>query len=82
VTKWHGFRQIGNSVPPLLAKAVASEIMSLLYVSPAKPQIVQELGDISWLIYSMSKACKHYSVNPHIIEPRSRNSSKNKHEKL
>lgn len=82
VTKWHGFRQIGNSVPPLLAKAVASEIMSLLYISPAKPQIIQELGDISWLIYSMSKACKHYSVNPHIIEPRSRNSSKNKHEKL
>jgi len=25
VTKWHGFRQIGNSVPPLLARAVREE---------------------------------------------------------
>lgn len=25
-TKWHGFRQIGNSVPPLLARAVARRI--------------------------------------------------------
>lgn len=25
-TKWHGFRQIGNSVPPLLARAVAGRV--------------------------------------------------------
>ncbi|MGA9377268.1 MAG: DNA cytosine methyltransferase, partial [Phormidium sp.] len=29
-TKWHGFRQVGNSVPPLLAKAIASEIIQAL----------------------------------------------------
>ncbi|SIO62118.1 DNA (cytosine-5)-methyltransferase 1 [Singulisphaera sp. GP187] len=30
VTKWHGFRQIGNAVPPLLARSVAKEIAKLL----------------------------------------------------
>jgi len=29
-TKWHGFRQIGNSVPPYLAKAVVSQIYDAL----------------------------------------------------
>jgi DNA (cytosine-5)-methyltransferase 1 len=29
-TKWHGFRQIGNSVPPLMARAVAKCIMAAL----------------------------------------------------
>jgi DNA (cytosine-5)-methyltransferase 1 len=29
-TKWHGFRQVGNSVPPILARAVARCIFDLL----------------------------------------------------
>lgn len=29
-TRWHDFRQIGNSVPPLLAKAVAKQIFASL----------------------------------------------------
>jgi DNA (cytosine-5)-methyltransferase 1 len=29
-TKWHAFRQIGNSVPPLLARAVATSISRVL----------------------------------------------------
>lgn len=29
-TIWHGFRQIGNSVPPLLAKSIGEEIMKHL----------------------------------------------------
>lgn len=29
-TKWHGFRQVGNSVPPFLARAVAGSMMHTL----------------------------------------------------
>ncbi len=29
-TTWHGFMQVGNSVPPLLASAVAKEIMQVI----------------------------------------------------
>lgn len=29
-TKWHGFRQIGNSVPPLLGRAVAKAVLQAL----------------------------------------------------
>lgn len=29
-TRWHGFRQIGNSVPPLLARAVATAIIDAI----------------------------------------------------
>lgn len=29
-TKWHGFRQIGNSVPPFLARSVANSVMQAL----------------------------------------------------
>lgn len=31
-TKWHGFRQIGNSVPPLLARAVAARVLQAAMV--------------------------------------------------
>lgn len=29
-TKWHGFRQVGNAVPPILAKAVAVQVRSAM----------------------------------------------------
>ncbi|PCR36678.1 DNA (cytosine-5-)-methyltransferase, partial [Klebsiella pneumoniae] len=34
VTKWHGFRQVGNSVPPMLARSVGLQIMKVLGVTP------------------------------------------------
>lgn len=42
--KWHGFRQVGNSILPLLTKAVATEIIHDLGIAPFKPSLNQELG--------------------------------------
>jgi DNA (cytosine-5)-methyltransferase 1 len=64
VTKWHGFRQIGNSVPPLLGRAAAAQVIIALGVLPTKPANVIELGDSRLLRFSMSEAAKYYGV-PH-----------------
>ncbi len=63
VTKWHGFRQIGNSVPPLLGRAVASEIMKKLDdFKPTKPKIVLQRGDEKLLSLTMVQAAHHYGI--------------------
>jgi DNA (cytosine-5)-methyltransferase 1 len=49
VTKWHGFRQVGNSVPPLLARAIAREIIKALKIDPIKPKTAIALGNFTWL---------------------------------
>src|SRR5207244_3649928 len=36
-TKWHGFRQVGNSVPPLLARAVAAELVRAMGIEAKHP---------------------------------------------
>ncbi|MFL9452560.1 MULTISPECIES: DNA cytosine methyltransferase [Nostocales] len=71
-TKWHGFRQVGNSVPPLLAKAVASEIIKVLGLCPEKPKIIQALGNKKNLTFDMSHASRYYGVDPRAIERRTK----------
>jgi len=71
-TKWHGFRQIGNSVPPLLAKAVAEEIIKVLQIKLELPTTAIEWGNESLLHWRMGKAAQFFAVHPHTIEPRIR----------
>lgn len=71
-TKWHGFRQVGNSVPPLLAKAVAGEIIKFLGIIPSQPTEKKKLGNEGLLYLNISQAAKHYNVDRHVIEPRKR----------
>ncbi|GFZ93546.1 DNA cytosine methyltransferase [Okeania sp. KiyG1] len=73
VTKWHGFRQVGNSVPPLLAKAVAQEIIDVLNIKPLKPKRKKfKLEKWNFLEFNMSLAAKKYQVERHTIAPRNR----------
>jgi DNA (cytosine-5)-methyltransferase 1 len=74
VTKWHGFRQIGNSVPPLLGRAIAKQIVQALGLTPLKPEIelIPGQGNGELLTFDMSSAAKHFSVPTTVIAPRSR----------
>ncbi|MDB9303011.1 DNA cytosine methyltransferase [Nodularia spumigena CS-591/12] len=72
VTKWHGFRQIGNSVPPLLAKAVALEIIKVLNVEVSQNTKMKNLGDENLLFLNMSQAAKHFNLSENVIELRVR----------
>ncbi len=71
-TKWHGCRQIGNSVPPLLARAVASELLKAQEISPLKPKKVLEQGQDSWLSLDMSHASERFQVPRDTIAQRTR----------
>ncbi len=61
-TKWHGARQIGNAVPPPMARAVASQIMHSLGVKPSRPSGLKPLGDPKLLRMGMREAAEHFGV--------------------
>lgn len=68
-TKWHGFRQVGNSVPPTLARAVARELIAALHLQPERPDGVIELGDPRLLSYRMSEGARHFGVDSSEVPP-------------
>jgi len=72
VTKWHGFRQIGNSVPPFLAQAVSAQVMRAIGYRPRRPWRVMQLGDSALLNMSMGEACRYYRVPFDTIPQRDR----------
>jgi len=69
-TKWHGFRQIGNSVPPLLARAVAAQLIEVLGVELSTPseEIILKNSDV--LQIKMVAAAEKFGVDAHVIESR------------
>lgn len=73
-TKWHGFRQIGNSVPPLLGRAVASSIIAALGLTPSKPLESLQLGNPKQLNLDMSRAALYFEVPHDTIAQRTRKS--------
>lgn len=61
-TKWHGARQIGNSVPPPLARAVAAEVMKAAGATPTQPFERVELGSTELLRLTVSEAARLFSI--------------------
>ena len=72
MTKWHGFRQIGNSVPPLLGRAVASSIIKALGLEPKIPKRVLTTGPGHLLGLQMWHASQHFGVAKNVIAQRTR----------
>lgn len=76
-TKWHGARQIGNAVPPPLARAVATEIARALHYGPRQQRDCIALGDPELLRLGMSEAADYFDV-PITIGKRDRKSGTKK----
>jgi DNA (cytosine-5)-methyltransferase 1 len=71
-TKWHGARQIGNAVPPPLARAIAARVIEALHVSPVRPEEVLPLGEPRLLYMELAEAAEHFGVE----KPNSRRNRK------
>ena len=64
VTKWHGARQVGNSVPPALARAVAAEIIKATGLRPKRPRGAPlALGNPERLRIGMAEASALFKVD-------------------
>lgn len=71
VTKWHGARQVGNSVPPPLARAVAGAVFDALRIDTTRPTEPLALGSPELLSMDMGEAAAYWKV-PVLIGRRDR----------
>ena len=63
-TVWHGFRQLGNSVAPLFAKALGDAIVTALGIDSRQlPTRVLMPGNEDLVSCSMTEACDHFGVS-------------------
>lgn len=62
-TKWHGARQIGNSVPPPFARAIAANVIEVLGAHVEFPEGSVPLGDLKLLQMDMSQSAAYFGVD-------------------
>jgi DNA (cytosine-5)-methyltransferase 1 len=61
-TKWHGARQIGNAVPPPLARALAGRFLAAAGIAPQHAERTMRLGDAALLGMDMTSAASYWGV--------------------
>jgi DNA (cytosine-5)-methyltransferase 1 len=63
-TKWHGFRQVGNAVPPPLARAVAASVVRAAAADPKRRPCEERLalGPNDLLRMTLSEAALRYGI--------------------
>jgi len=61
-TKWHGARQIGNSVPPPMARAIGLSLIAAMGRTPTRPSETIELGDETLLYTTVTQAAELLGV--------------------
>ena len=72
-TIWHGFREIGNAVVPLLAKSIGTEIINCLDIDKSTLKIRElNLVDDSILSFKMRQASNFWQVPHNVIPQRNR----------
>jgi DNA (cytosine-5)-methyltransferase 1 len=72
-TKWHGFRQVGNAVAPLVGRAVGQSVMRALGQQPrSAPDAVLPLGNPELLTMNMSQAAEFFGVPTDVVGVRDR----------
>lgn len=62
-TKWHGARQVGNSVPPPFARAIAACLIKCLGAEVEFPTNKLTLGDDDLLYLNVTEASRHFGVD-------------------
>ncbi|UOR02390.1 DNA cytosine methyltransferase [Leucobacter allii] len=71
VTKWNGFREIGNSVPARLGRAVGAAILAADGVEPSKGKPLK-LGSTDLLYMTAGQAHEHFGLTERVIPQRDR----------
>ncbi|MEX6777338.1 DNA cytosine methyltransferase [Limnospira fusiformis NRMCF6962] len=72
-TIWHGFREIGNAVIPILAKQLGGSVIDALGVdvNQLKSTTLAQVPE-SLLSYNISQACSYWGISDYVIPKRKR----------
>lgn len=63
--KWHGFRQVGNAVPPLLGRAVGLSVLELLEMSSSRHLLHSVQPPIAPQVLPQNNLVASHTLKPH-----------------